>query len=149
MCKRWRWKVTCKGSLCGWKLSFQLAKRAVIRCIHLSGPVPGGDTEGSLLLPRALSGLQLFSDPDISQPLHLSIQPTAEERADTLRHAALSYSLLAVFTSNKLTQTRQGDTRSSLGLKLSNCHLHQTCSEERRANCSCGFLKPLAHHGSA
>lgn len=76
-------------SLCGWKLSFQLARHPVIRSIHLSGLSLVATLRARSLSAFSLSGLQLFSDPDTGQPLPLSILPSTEETRDTEADTAL------------------------------------------------------------
>lgn len=76
-------------SLCGWKLSFQLAWHPVIRSIHLSGLSLVATLRARSLSAFSLSGLQLFSDPDTGQPLPLSILPSTEETRDTEADTAL------------------------------------------------------------
>ena len=70
-------------SLCGWKLSFQLAGHPVTRSIHLSG-LSLVATLRACSLSHSLScyRLQLLSDPDPGQPLPLSVLSSTEEAGD-------------------------------------------------------------------
>lgn len=103
-------------SLCGWKLSFQLAKHPVRRSIHLSGPSLVATLRAcsfslppslSLLLPPALylslSGLRLFSDPDTGQPLPLPLLSSTEEAGEqghTGRHCIVTAPSLCLHPAN-------------------------------------------------
>lgn len=133
--------MTCKSSLCGRRLSFQLAEHAAIRCIHLSG-LSLVATPRARSLCYARSGRQLFSDPDTSQPLHLSNPPTAAADGAKLQPARCVYI-------QQINTSMAGDMGSSLGPKLSNCHFHHTRSEKQKktGQMVLWFLKALAHHG--
>lgn len=141
-------------SLCGWKLSFQLARHPVIRSIHLSGL-----SLVATLRARSLSAFSLslaYNCSVIQTPVSRSLSPFClpPRRPETQRQTLPCYSPLTVFTSSKLTQTWQGDMRSCLGPEpSSNCHLHHTHinthAKENKANCSCGFRTHRRCHGCA
>lgn len=129
--KRWQAKAYSLG---GWKLSFQLAKHPVIRPIHLSGLSLVATLRARSLCCSLWPAIVQWSRHQSAAPSLHSTYHWGGWRPGTQRQALPCYSPLTVFTSNKLTQTWQGDMRSCLGPEpSSNCHLHQTYTEKGKA----------------
>lgn len=108
---------TAAYSLWGWKLSLQLTWLPLIDSIHLSAL-------SLVAAPRACShsALRLFSETQVSRSVF------DWERAETQWQTPPCYRPLTVFTSDKLTQTWQGDKISCPEPEPSrrNWDLHQT-----------------------